>query len=545
MNTFLSQSAKKSIAYSLIILTLFYTVGCKYFKVKDVTAKEFVTIDNIGKIHKSFYVHDEGRVYSLTDIQLDSLSISGTLTSTIDYRLKDERGFRYKKYETSILNEVHIYLKEGVQKLSIGSARIPLEDIKGIDIVDKDMGKTAASYTFGTFGVILGIVTIIVIIVALTKSSCPYVYAHDGDGYVFEGEIYGGAIAANLQREDYMPLQSLHTSEDDIHRIRISNELKERQYTDLAELIVVEHGRDQKILLDKEGKPHLIQAPLKPVEAVSYGGENLLPPLSKIDKSVFFFNDEDYSKNAILMKFDKPGDAKQCKLILHGKNTLWFDYQFGEFLSLFGGFYDEYMDQQKKIPSEERTQRILDNDFPLSIYVKENGTWKLVDFLYTIGPLASRDFVVPVDLMAVMEDQVEIKLETGFMFWELDFAGMDFTADENVNLTYLKPVKAIGTGSADWTRALSFLDKEYMAQEQVGEVTEVVYRAKIPAKDHAQTYFLHTSGYYELVREFEGLPNIVELNKFKKNGYFSDFSRMKYLQLLNRENSIASIKSIN
>ena len=71
---------KEYISYFLIFLILFYTIGCKYFKVKDVTPEEFVTIDDIGKIHKSFYVHDRGRIYSLTEIQVDSMNISGYLT---------------------------------------------------------------------------------------------------------------------------------------------------------------------------------------------------------------------------------------------------------------------------------------------------------------------------------------------------------------------------------------------------------------------------------------------------------------------------------
>ena len=458
--------------------------------------------------------------------------------------MKDERRYRYKKFEENILNEIHIYLKAGSNQLEFGTALIPLSDIEAIWIVEKDQLKTVASYTFGTFGVLLGVVAIFAIIVALTKSSCPYVYAYDGEAFIFEGEIFGGAIASNLQRDDYMPLPSLQPS-NETYRIRISNELKERQYTDLAQLVVVEHKSEQKVLLDKEGKPHLVHEVNKPTEAVSYSGENLLPSLIDKDKDIFFFNDEDHSQNGIVMKFTKPENAEIGKLVLNGKNTLWFDYQFGEFLSMFGGFHDEYMDRQSQIPKTKREQRVIDNDFPLSIYVKKKGAWNLVDYLYTVGPLASRDFVIPIDLSEIKEDQVEIMVETGFMFWELDFAGMDFTVDEELTVDYLKPVIALGTGSKDWTTALSVADHQYMAQEHVGEVTEIVYRAIRPQKNHKQTYFLHTSGYYELIRDFQGLPKLVELNKFKKNGYFSEFSRAKYLKILDRENRIASIKTIN
>jgi hypothetical protein len=446
--------------------------------------------------------------------------------------------------ERGILNEVHIYLNNQGEELPRGSYTIPFSDIREIRIIEKDTGKTTASYVFGTLGIVLGAFVVIGIIVALTKSSCPYVYSHDGESFLFEGEIFGGAIGPNLQREDYLPLPSLKSA-DDLYRLRISNELHERQYTDLAQLVVVEHPENQKVLLDKSGKPHLLKEVERPTSATSYSGENLISSLAEKDREVFFFNDEDYSNNGIIMKFEKPQQSGLGKLVLQGKNTLWFDYQFGEFLKKFGGFYNEWMDKQSKISSEERTQRIIDNDFPLSIYLKQNNQWELVDRLFTVGPLALRDFVVPVDLSKVDSDQVEIKIETGFMFWELDYVGMDFTEDQQLKIGYFKPIEAFGTGSIDWTKALEAVDKQYMVQEEVGEVTEIIYREMKPTNDNQKTCFLHTNGYYELIREFDGLPKIVELNKFKEPGYFSEFSRANYLNILRSKSEIASVRSIN
>ncbi len=433
MKKLLTHINKKYISFFLVALILFYAVGCKYFKVENITANELVSIHNIGEIHKSFFVHEGNTIYSIIDIQVDSAHVSGYLTTASNYHLKDERSYRYKSFEVNILNEIHLYLKAGSNALITGTTSIATSDIESIQIVEKNLGKTAASYFFGSAGILLGVIVIIGIIVALTKSSCPYVYTHDGEGFIFEGEIYGGAIASNLQRDDYMPLPSLKSS-NDTYRIRISNELKERQYTDLAQLVVVEHKIEQNVLLDKEGLPHTVSDVNEPIEAVSYSGENLLPSLIEKDMDVFLFNDEEYSKNGIVMEFEKPEDAKHAKLVLRGKNTLWFDYQFGEFLSMFGGVYNEYMEKQSQIPNAEREQRMIDNDFPLSIYIQKEGAWKLLEHKNTIGPLASRNFVVPIELSEIVGNTVEIKLETGFMFWELDFAGLDFTENDDVRV---------------------------------------------------------------------------------------------------------------
>lgn len=87
------------------------------------------------------------------------------------------------------------------------------------------------------------------IIFLLTKSSCPFVYTLDGADYNFRGEIYGGAIAPNLERDDYMPLPGF-AAVDSVFKLKITNELKERQYTDVAELLMVEHSENITVLMD-------------------------------------------------------------------------------------------------------------------------------------------------------------------------------------------------------------------------------------------------------------------------------------------------------
>jgi hypothetical protein len=50
----------------------------------------------------------------------------------------------------------------------------------------------------------------------------------------------------------------------------------------------------------------------------------------------------------------------------------------------------------------------------------------------------------------------------------------------------------------------------------------------VPKAGTRRTGFLRTKGYYEHIREFEGLPNLPELYAFKKPGRFIEFSKEKY-----------------
>jgi hypothetical protein len=541
MKTLSTPIFKKSISYLLIILTLLHSAGCSYFRLNNIPDDNVASIHRIDLSNKVFFVHSDNLIYRFRYVEVDSLNISGTLTlETNGYYYKEGRSYRIKQNEHQILHEVHMYLKN--DGLKTGSAKIPLTNIKEIRIVERDSGKTVASHLFGTLGIIAGVCVIIGVIVALTKSSCPYIYAFDGESYVFEGEIFGGSIAKNLVRDDYIPLPSLKIK-DNNYLIRISNELKERQYTDIAQLVVVNHTCNQKVLLDKVAQPQLVGAAVNAKIATSYSGENLIPALQKRDHDIFFFNDQDYSKNGIILKFERPENARNGKLILNAKNTLWFDYLFGKFLSKFGAAYEGWMDKQGKIPTAERLQRMLDNDFPLSIFINKDGKWLMVDYLFTVGPLASRDFVIPINLCDISGKEVEIKVETGFMFWELDYAGMDFSENVKFQVDILKPSLAIGSNFVDWTSALENTDDYFMTQESIGDVTEIIFKASPQRKDQVQTIFLHTCGYYELIRDFKGLPEISELNKFKEPGYFSEFSRDEYMKVLFNEEEIASLQA--
>ena len=536
MKTKVISFSNKAISFILMVLVIFHAVGCKYYKVDSVSTSEFVNILNIGKIHKYFIVHSGSKIYSLKEIEANPTIVSGNIEAaqqSVYY--SEERNKRIKGAEKNIVNEVHIYMKEDAAQIQPGHVELPLTDINEIRIIDRNTGKEIAVYALVTVGAI----AIISAVVALTKSSCPYVYVNDGETFVFEGETFGGAIAKNLEREDYMPLPSLKIDEGN-YKIRISNELKERQYTNLLELIVVEHTSEQSVLLDKTGNPQFIGNLSAPILANSSSGENILPLLEEKDSKVHLFNDDSYSKNEIIMTFKKPLSTAEAKLVLKGKNTLWFDFLFGEFLEKFGGYYANWMEKEAKSSTDARMQKIIDNDFPLSISILKNGAWQPVDYLLTVGPLAPRDFVIPLDVSDISSNEIKIKLQTGFMFWELDYAGVDFDESKEFRTTVLKPSLAIGTGSKDWKAALENADDQYMVQENVGDVTELIFKVPLSLQDQPHTTFLKTQGYYELIRDFEGLPELVELEKFKAPGHFSDFSRERYLNVVNLDYDIVS-----
>ena len=153
----------------------------------------------------------------------------------------------------------------------------------------------------------------------------------------------------------------------------------------------------------------------------------------------------------------------------------------------------------------------------------------------TVGPLAFRDLVVPIDLGDINEENVVIKLETGFLFWEIDRAGMDFSENIQMKEVSLEPAIAIDENGENFTDLLRKADKKYLIQPEVGNEVIVSFKYKPENNTGTATAFLKNRGYYTYIRDYKGIPNFVELREFKKSGRFSLFSEEQYKKFLGEE----------
>ena len=65
-----------------------------------------------------------------------------------------------------------------------------------------------------------------------------------------------------------MPLPGFQP-EDDAYTLKITNELQEIQFTDVAQLAAVTHDREDQVLMDQDGHPFVLSNPLPPVHATT------------------------------------------------------------------------------------------------------------------------------------------------------------------------------------------------------------------------------------------------------------------------------------
>ncbi|NNK11559.1 MAG: hypothetical protein HKP08_09475, partial [Flavobacteriaceae bacterium] len=304
LNYFQRHSKTRSLLSVILSFAFLHlSTGCSYYRVKSIPAQgEAETARQISAFNeadKYIILHRNHASLHLANAAVNeqNLELTGTLEllakeHTSVQIIKPKRSYRYKRKESNPSNEVHIFLKDGTP-LSLGATAISFDQIDQIGVVNLD-GTTsvvnAALTTIGAFALIL-------VIVALTKSSCPFVYADTGDGLVFAGELYPGNIIKNAQKTDYLPLPSLQEKNGALH-LQITNELLEVQHTDLAQLVIVKHHKETSALLDKYGKVMLFKDLKSPKEVIVDGKLEDRKPALAADGDSYSFDTPILTKNS-------------------------------------------------------------------------------------------------------------------------------------------------------------------------------------------------------------------------------------------------------
>jgi hypothetical protein len=512
-----------------MIMIISLIQSCYYYKVtksKEPPAQALLRLQDSGKY---IIIHYDTIARRLSDIVADEDSVRGKLSLLADHKkylsTNPDGATRYKKKvlndESEVLNEVHIYTT-GLVKSGTKNVSFPMKGIEKIEIYDRAVGATVASWVFSGLAIA---VPVIVVVALLTKESCPFIYVSDNDSYKFIGEIYSGAIYPSLERDDYLPLPRPEPGQSE-YNIKMTNEVREIQNTNLIELMVLDHPADTKVLVDKYGNYQTTSDPKTPVKATNLKGRNIFNVIKDEDSLSYFGDKNDRGQtvtDGVILKFLKPKNADHAKLVVKAKSTFWLDYVFTRFHSLFGDQYDCWVKKQETIPDKQMKSWQIDQKIPLLVYMEKKGKWKFIDYYNTVGPMAAREDVLPLDLTDFKGDTIKIKLEFGFMFWEVDYAGLDFSLNVPVTQRTALFESAIDNRETDVKKLLESPDLLYYSQPEIGD--EVNMKFSIPPRTQAdQTLILHSRGHYKILLDAKGKEQVKYLLAFRKKGRFPEYS---------------------
>lgn len=543
-------------AFCMLIVT-----ACNYYKIisfkKDQDLPTYSSIDSLQKLKRYFVLRSGDSAFYMNDLKLnhDQTKLSCTLEPISDNHLyylnsvsnNRKRYSKSDRLQKDIVNEVHFYTMKDIE-VAKGPFSMELSQIQKIEVIQHDKRRTTNSYVIAVAGTVAGLAlvgTVAAIIAIALKSSCPFVSAYDGNDFTLQGEIYGGAIYPQLTRKDYLLLK-MAPQQDGSLQLKISNELKEKQYTDLARLWVIHHQKNTKVFVDEKGKLHTISQPQQPISALLNNRDVLSSVKKANDLQVVYMEDtvRKDAQNEITIRFKRPLQSKKAKLVLRMKNTYFLDLLYGELAMNMGNYYNRFVNLQKKKTATELLKWVNNQNIPLTIGVNTITGWKKQAALTTVGPLAFRESVVTLDLSDNYSDEVEVKLSSGFMFWEIDYAAIDYSENELIETEVLSPESATDELNNNVIAAVSTEDGNYLNQPEIGNVATIVYKSNRKADTSLrQTYILETKGYYEHIRNFQHEPDFAFLKQFRKAGAFPAYGLKLYKKIkIQSSNALAIAK---
>ncbi|MFD2202013.1 hypothetical protein [Shivajiella indica] len=526
---------------SLLLLVIFIN-SCNFYKpvtkpLTGTTSDKVSMIDSLS--NRTIILHSNQGVFLIKNfiVNEESESILGFLAEVPEdnqrYLQAKGKKYNYKNSEPEVLREAHIYTGVDLNNLPVNigdQVNIPLNSINKLEVIERDKKRSSENTVFTVLGVTAGALVVAGTITVLT--SCPFISAYDGQEFVLQGESFGGAVYPSLAREDFIPLPALDVGRE--MKVMIHNELKERQYNDFADLIMVSHLPGEQVVVDPNGNLKIVKQKIGPSIASLNQDKDVLPRLTESDNFLTNFNElEDESAiNQILVGFDYPRSEYKPTLYLNLRNTYWLDHLFGEFTSKFGSKHVTWQEKQRERPAEELLAWQESQYMPLAISVKTKGGWKEVQKLKTIGPLINREVAISLEGFEIEGPTVEIALTTGFMFWEIDQVALVLVEEVSPNsIKLLKPNLVLDENGNDVIKPLLEKDGVYLEQLEMGNRAYISYYFDAFNPNKHYTAFLHTSGYYEPIRDFKGKPDRKFLTKFKKPGTLPKYSRFKYLEL--------------
>ncbi|MFI5152924.1 MAG: hypothetical protein ACHQET_06285 [Chitinophagales bacterium] len=540
----------------LILLVASYLAmglqGCylKYYKVNSTDKVSEATVHRLITDEKYFILHAHHIAYALSGVELKQDTVYGHVDSLLTVHTKYLRPAAQEKNrfpgneQLFVLMEVHLYTNDSTSMHA--NIAMPLNHFNRMDVYDLDKGPTTASAVMSTVGIAATTAGVIVVIAAAvsasqesptpstTVSCSPRVFVSTEKGKNLTGILFSGAFYNSLERFDYLPLGDLHALQKNLS-LQIQCTPGEEQFFNELKLLRIAHIPETKVLIDRHGTAMLYQSPQAPVRALAVDREDSRKVIQNPDGRYYSFTNlaPDQHSSDIILDFKKPVGVSEGRFVVRARNSPWSGYLIRSFKTLYGDYYKTWAGQKDKADPKEIMQWQIGQTLPLLVSVKIGDEWKYIDYFATPGIIALRDMIMNIDFPELRDaSQIKVRLQTAYMFWDLDFAGMDFSKNPSPVIDYLPPKNIQRSDGQMQSAELNQKDNSYALLTEQQELN-LSYELNPETRNGLQySYFLGGSGFYHDARDFSGKPQMNELNLFLQKGGFDRYSRKKFDELM-------------
>jgi hypothetical protein len=514
-----------------VILIMSVLQSCRFYNFKQISDSKEAQKGAIYKMPSGrfFYiVHVGEEAWQLSDVKVSGDEVKGKLTTMNNlveqymHSAYEGGSKRVGKNHHRYVNQVHFHVSELSQ---VGEeVTINMDNLVELNV----MKYNAAASTLVTTGIVLGSIVGGFTIFLLIVCSCPHTYIYDGNEYYFNNTLFTGATSEKLERDDYKKMPDYDPSSGS-YSFYVKNEDQEVQHINLLELIVVNHDKKTEVAMDENGGIHALKNQKAPTKVTDNSGHDLTSVLSyRDDESHSFDNESEENYNYVYATFDVPNSRDNAKLVLSAKNNPWGGFVYHEFSKKFGKYYDNWVKRNGKKSKEEVYASLKKAGIPLVVSVKKNGEWIDVEELELVGDISHNTLAIPIDSDLLKGDQVEVRVRSGFMFWDLDHLNMDFTPETELNVQRLKPTSVEGSTTQNGVAALNGNDNKYVSHFEMGDSTSIQFTGIKNQENMTRTIYLRSKGYYKPEKRFDGPMQRKELEALNIDGGLSILSRELY-----------------
>jgi hypothetical protein len=518
-------------------LCILFLTGCfqHFFRSGTLKGIDASTIQRLQSQDKYFILHAENKVMAMNNLKIGKDKLEADLSLLpLDHlkylEPKTEKPNLIKAKDKPVtLTEVHMYYP-GKFDSTQSHFSAPISEFSRIDVYEFDPGTTTFNHVMSVVGVAAGAASVIGVISFIAFAiacNCPQVFIDNRNNYEFVSGVYSGSIYASMERSDYLPLPASETENE--LKLKIANVKNEEQYINRIQLMKINHRVGVNVLIDRHGNALTYNIPQPPFKASINNSTDIRKSIAAKDNESYSFNSEKNENgfSSATFTFKKPANAQKAKLIVHGGNSLWSGYIYHRFAEMFGDKYETWRSQKDTSDPKVMEQWQKDQSLPLMVYIEKNGQWEMADYFAHTGNTATRDMIMELDVSNIKGDEIKIKMETAYQFWNLDYAVMDFSADETMGISLINATSAYKTGNTDQKESLEEKDKKYcklLADEEVS----LTFNLQDEKKKDEISLFLISTGYYHNIQKYPGTPDLKTLNSFKTKGRFDDYSRSQF-----------------
>ncbi|HLL99477.1 MAG TPA: FG-GAP-like repeat-containing protein [Pyrinomonadaceae bacterium] len=273
-------------------------------------------------------------------------------------------------------------------------------------------------------------------------SSCPYLYAWNGEKFEFVTDFLGGGEMGNWQSagayhypdsDEYVRITSEQLKpKNGRYEIRVTNELEEVLFLDHLKLVAVEHDREAEVYPNEGlGIPtagrqilYTTRDERPPLSAADGKRKNVLPEIEKLDRRFYdsfkSLNIRGYAEtHELTLKLDAKKDFRGRTLLLL---TGWTDYAFSS----------------DNLAASQSGKSLF---LPKLQVRDERGEWRTV--VESIGIAVGRPQTIVVDLTGkFLSASREVRIVTNFKtYW--DKIAVDTSEQASVETVELPPTEAV------------------------------------------------------------------------------------------------------